>query len=51
MLGIPTYFDVIKTPMDLGTILTRLTRRQYVNAGEVLRGPSLFPPALRAGRA
>jgi hypothetical protein len=38
LLGIPTYFDVIKTPMDLGTVLTRLTRKQYVSAAEVLRG-------------
>ena len=40
MLGIPTYFDVIKAPMDLGTVLTRLQRKQYISAGEVLRGAS-----------
>ena len=40
LLGIPTYFDVIKAPMDLGTVLQRLTRKQYSSASEVLRGAS-----------
>ena len=48
-LGIPTYFDVIKSPMDLGTILMRLTQRGYASAGEVLRGAS--PLLLRADAA
>jgi hypothetical protein len=37
-LGIPTYFDVIKTPMDLGTVSARLARGGYGSAEEVLRG-------------
>ncbi len=31
-LGIPTYFQVIKNPMDLGTILKRLASGFYENA-------------------
>ena len=56
LLGIPTYFDVIKAPMDLGTVLQRLTRKQYSGASEVLRGasagvrPRVAPPLTRAAR-
>ncbi|KAJ2879907.1 hypothetical protein H4R27_005040 [Coemansia aciculifera] len=32
--GVPTYFDVIKRPIDLSTIRTKLTRRQYKSANE-----------------
>lgn len=34
-LGIPDYHDVIKRPMDLGTVARRLQSGQYPNAGEV----------------
>jgi hypothetical protein len=37
-LGIPDYFDVIKNPMDLGTILSRLGRGFYADTSDVLRG-------------
>lgn len=33
-LGCPTYFDVIKHPMDLGTIQSKLTNNEYENADE-----------------
>jgi len=33
-LGIPDYLDVIKTPMDLGTIETRLRLNDYAHAWE-----------------
>ncbi len=37
-LGVPDYLDVIKKPMDLGTILSRLGRGFYADTSEVLRG-------------
>lgn len=30
-LGIPTYFDIIKKPMDLKTIKTKLIKGQYLD--------------------
>ncbi|KAJ2701697.1 hypothetical protein H4218_001297 [Coemansia sp. IMI 209128] len=32
--GVPTYFDVIKRPIDLSTIRTKLNRRTYASADE-----------------
>lgn len=48
-LGIPNYFEVVKEPMDLGTIYERLTEGEqqnwqhcsYQSAGEVLRDVGL----------
>ena len=37
-LQIPTYFDIIKHPMDLGTILHKLARGAYATPAEVLWG-------------
>ena len=39
-LGIPDYFDIIKTPMDFGTIQTRLRKEFYGSQEE-------FPPDMR----
>ena len=33
-LGIPDYFDIIKQPMDLGTIRKKLDNRQYATADQ-----------------
>ena len=33
-LGIPTYFDIIKDPMDLGTINSKLERGRYASPEE-----------------
>jgi len=33
-LQIPTYFDIIKQPMDLGTIKIKLHENKYVKADE-----------------
>lgn len=32
--GIPDYFDIIKNPMDLGTVKKKLTNRQYASIDE-----------------
>ncbi|KAL6658319.1 hypothetical protein ACP70R_003905 [Stipagrostis hirtigluma subsp. patula] len=32
--GIPDYFDVIRNPMDLGTVKKKLTNKQYVSPDE-----------------
>jgi hypothetical protein len=34
LYGIPDYFDVIKNPMDLGTVKKKLTNSQYANLDE-----------------
>ncbi|KAJ1291034.1 hypothetical protein BS78_02G288400 [Paspalum vaginatum] len=34
LYGIPDYFDVIRNPMDLGTVKKKLTNKQYVTASE-----------------
>ena len=31
LYGIPDYFDVIHSPMDLGTVKNKLTKKQYVS--------------------
>ena len=36
-LGIPTYPDIIKEPMDLGTIDTKLKNKQYTGVSEFVR--------------
>ena len=36
-LGIPDYFDVIKEPMDFGTIKQRLIHGKYFRMQEVIR--------------
>jgi hypothetical protein len=36
-LNIPAYFDVVKRPMDLGTIESRLKNKYYINANECLK--------------
>jgi len=40
-LGIPEYYEVIKTPMDLGTCKAKLMRGDYVKAQELLRDVQL----------
>ena len=35
-LGIPDYFDIIKKPMDLGTIRERFDNNYYVSSGEAM---------------
>ena len=40
-LGIPTYFQVIKEPMDLGTVLARLRAGHYHSVGECFRETEL----------
>ena len=35
-LGIPDYFEVVKTPIDLGTIKQRLNHNQYASLQHVL---------------
>ncbi|KAL6840686.1 hypothetical protein ACP4OV_029550 [Aristida adscensionis] len=34
LYGIPDYFDVIRNPMDLGTVKKKLTNKQYVSTSE-----------------
>lgn len=34
LYGIPDYFDVIRHPMDLGTVKKKLTNKQYVSTDE-----------------
>jgi hypothetical protein len=34
LYGLPDYFDVIRSPMDLGTVKKRLTNKQYVSTDE-----------------
>lgn len=34
MLNLPTYFDVIKNPMDLGTVKTRIAQRHYADVDQ-----------------
>ncbi|KAL6656581.1 hypothetical protein ACP70R_004361 [Stipagrostis hirtigluma subsp. patula] len=34
LYGIPDYFDVIRHPMDLGTVKKKLTNKQYVSTSE-----------------
>lgn len=34
LYGIPDYFDVIRNPMDLGTVHMKLSNKQYVTASE-----------------
>merc|ERR1711934_271889 len=36
-LGIPHYPDIIKKPMDLGTVQKRLTSGQYTNVDEWIK--------------
>ena len=31
---VPDYYNVVKKPMDLGTIKNKLSRKQYANPGE-----------------
>lgn len=51
-LGIPDYPDIIKKPMDLGTIRTGLKLGSYANADEVLRDVYLtFRNCLRYNRS
>jgi hypothetical protein len=33
-LGIPTYFDIVKNPMDMGTIQSKLENSRYVSPDE-----------------
>ena len=40
-LGIPEYYEVIKTPMDLGTCKAKLMRGDYVKSQELLRDVQL----------
>ncbi|KAI1321818.1 hypothetical protein EDD11_000094 [Mortierella claussenii] len=40
-LGIPTYFDIIKNPMDFGTIEKKLVGGQYSSGAEVIRDVNL----------
>ncbi|KAI8597334.1 hypothetical protein EDD21DRAFT_327148, partial [Dissophora ornata] len=40
-LGIPTYFDVIKEPMDFGTIEKKLIAGQYSSGAEVIKDVNL----------
>lgn len=42
-LHIPDYFDIIKEPMDFGTIKEKLDRKQYANGG----GPMEFAHDMR----
>jgi transcription initiation factor TFIID subunit 2 len=37
LLQIPTYFDIIKHPMDFGTIRKRLESGKYSNADQLLK--------------
>ena len=41
LLNIPDYFDVIKNPMDLGTIMANLEAGDYMSAEEVAEDVSL----------
>ncbi|XP_062198325.1 transcription factor GTE9-like [Phragmites australis] len=34
LYGIPDYFDIIRNPMDLGTVKKKLTNKQYVSTDE-----------------
>ncbi|KAG0350843.1 hypothetical protein BGZ54_003615, partial [Gamsiella multidivaricata] len=40
-LGIPTYFDIIKHPMDFGTIEKKLIAGNYTSGAEVIRDVNL----------
>ncbi|KAF9948419.1 hypothetical protein BGZ72_009665 [Mortierella alpina] len=40
-LGIPTYFDIIKRPMDFGTIEKKLIAGQYKSSSEVIEDVGL----------
>lgn len=37
LLQIPTYFDIIKKPMDFGTIRKKLDSNKYANADQLLK--------------
>lgn len=41
-MGIPQYFDIVKTPMDLSTIEKKLDTRQYTSGEEVKRDVELM---------
>ncbi|KAI8636070.1 hypothetical protein BD408DRAFT_377484 [Parasitella parasitica] len=41
LLGIPTYHDIIRKPMDFGTIRTRYNNGGYDNANQILRDVKL----------
>uniref|UniRef100_A0AC35GBK6 Bromodomain-containing protein n=1 Tax=Panagrolaimus sp. PS1159 TaxID=55785 RepID=A0AC35GBK6_9BILA len=36
-LNIPTYFDIVKRPMDLTTVENRIKNKYYINANECLK--------------
>jgi hypothetical protein len=40
-LGLPDYLDVVKTPMDLGTVRRRLAEGEYAGPGAFLREAAL----------
>lgn len=41
-LNIPDYFDIVKEPMDLSTIRTKLNSNQYMRATEFVRDVTLM---------
>ena len=41
-LNIPDYFDIVKEPMDLGTIKTKLNSNQYLRATDFIRDVQLM---------